>query len=298
MCPMVFPDVPTGAVTSEPARGHGAARLAVVGDPIAHSKSPQLQLAAYRQLGVDWEYWRWQVPAGSLHDRLANRGQGWRGVSVTAPLKAEALAYASSADPFAELTGAANTLVFATLDPSAPAHAANTDVAGIVAAFGGLQPVQGRVDVLGAGGTAVSAVAAAAQMGANEVRVFARRPEAATALVARLEPKLGGVQLHAHDLSTWQPVGAAAVIDTVPGGCPVRPDLQVSDAPLLSAAYDPWPTELARCWNGTVIAGTEMLLQQAVVQVRLFTGRGADHPLPNESTIVQQMRVALNNHAD
>lgn len=298
MCAMVFPEVPVGAVTSEPERGRGAARLAVLGDPIAHSKSPQLQLAAYRELGVDWEYWRWQVPAGMLRDRLANRGQGWRGVSVTAPLKAEALAFADTADRLAELTGAANTLVFATLDPSAPAHAANTDVAGIVAAFGELQPVHGRVDVLGAGSTAVSAVVAAAEMGADEVRVLARRPDAAAALVADLGPKLSGVRLHAADLASWQPDDAAAVIDTIPGGCPVRSDLQVTDAPLLSAAYDPWPTDLARRWAGPVIPGTEMLLQQAVVQVRLFSGYELNHPLPNEAAIVEQMRVALDSAAD
>ena len=270
MCATVFPEVPTGAVTSEPPRGRGAARLAVLGDPIAHSKSPQLQLAAYRKLGVDWEYWRWQIPAGGLRERLENRGQGWRGVSVTAPLKAEALAFAQTADPLAELTGAANTLVFETLDPAAPAHAANTDVAGI---------------------------AAAAQMGAQQVRVFARRPDAAAELAAELGPKLAGVQLRAADLASWQPDDAAAVIDTIPGGCPVRPDLQATDAPLLSAAYDPWPTELAKVWAGRVIPGTEMLLQQAVVQVRLFSGRAIDEPLPNESAIVQEMRVALDNSA-
>lgn len=297
MCATVFPEVPTGAVTSEPPRGRGAARLAVLGDPIAHSKSPQLQLAAYRKLGVDWEYWRWQIPAGGLRERLENRGQGWRGVSVTAPLKAEALAFAQTADPLAELTGAANTLVFETLDPAAPAHAANTDVAGIVAAFGGLGLAGGHVDVLGAGGTAVSAVAAAAQMGAQQVRVFARRPDAAAELAAELGPKFAGVQLRAADLASWQPDDAAAVIDTIPGGCPVRPDLQGTDAPLLSAAYDPWPTELAKVWAGRVIPGTEMLLQQAVVQVRLFSGRAIDEPLPNESAIVQEMRVALNNSA-
>ena len=48
---------------------------------------------------------------------------------------------------------------------------------------------------------------------------------------------------------------------------------------LLDVAYDPWPSNIAAVWQaggGTVVPGLEMLLYQAVEQVRLFTGRGDD----------------------
>lgn len=284
----------------EPARGRGAARLAVLGDPIAHSRSPQLHLAAYGTRDLDWEYSRWRVPAGGLAEALGNRGQGWRGVSVTAPLKAEALEFCLSASADARRTGAANTIVFASLDPASPAYADNTDIAGIVGALGehGIARLDGRVDILGAGGTAASAVVAAERLGATRIRVLARRPEAAQELAARFADSPARVEAGA--LAGWRlDAGAALVIDTIPRGYPeaeaADPEL-VGRIPLFSAAYDPWPTPLAAVWlegGGTVVTGAEMLLHQALVQVRLFCGGDAVTPMPNESGTLEAMRAAL-----
>lgn len=295
-----LPEAPIGATDSEPPRGRGAARLAVLGDPIAHSRSPQLHLAAYRTRDLDWEYSRWRVPAGGLAAALGGRGQGWRGVSVTAPLKAEALAFCLSASPDARRTGAANTIVFASLDPASPAYADNTDIAGIVGALAdhGVDRLAGRVDVLGAGGTAASAVVAAERLGAPAVRILARRPEAAAALAERFADS--PARITTGDLAEWRlDEGCALVIDTVPRGFDgaeaVDPAL-AARTPLFSAAYDPWPTPLAAVWQaagGVVATGAEMLLHQAVVQVRLFLGHEAGAPLPNEAGAVAAMRAAL-----
>ena len=295
-----LPEPPTGFTDTEPPRGKGAARLAVLGDPIAHSRSPQLHLDAYRTRDLDWEYSRWQVPAGGLAAALGARGQGWRGVSVTAPLKAEALAFCLSASADARRTGAANTIVFAALDPASPAYADNTDIAGIVGALAehGIERLAGRVDILGAGGTAASAVVAAERLGAPRIRILARRPEAAAELAARVDDSPAGIDTA--PLGEWRlDEECALVIDTVPGGLPdaagVEPAL-AARVPLFSAAYDPWPTPLAAAWQaagGTIATGAEMLLHQAVAQVRLFCGHDARTPLPNEEGTVAAMRDAL-----
>ena len=103
-------------------------RCGVVGDPIAHSLSPVLHRAGYAALGLDWEYDAWQVGEGSLVDFVATLAD-WRGLSVTAPLKREALVLASTATDRARLAGVANTLV----REDDEVRADNTDIAGAVA---------------------------------------------------------------------------------------------------------------------------------------------------------------------
>lgn len=290
--------------TQEPPRGSGDQRLAVLGSPIEHSRSPQLQLAAYRELGLDWEYHRWEIPKGGLKDALSSRGQGWAGFSVTAPHKGEALEFVRSASEDATRSGAVNTIVFDSLDAKSGAVGENTDIPGALDAFAerGIDRLDGRVDVLGNGGTASSLAIAARRMGAAEVRVWGRRPAAAAELAERLGP--GATS---GDLATWAlQDGVSAVIDTVPGGYAIGADGSSSDTPpdwapisnvaLFSAAYSPWPTPLAKVWldaGDMIVTGLDLLLHQAVRQVRLFTGRGIDEPLPNEAAVIAAMRASL-----
>ncbi|WP_193127791.1 shikimate dehydrogenase family protein [Gulosibacter sediminis] len=291
-----YPVVPEGFNDSEPPRGIGSQRLAVLGDPVGHSRSPQLQLAAYRALGRRWEYSRWRIPAGQLAAALDARSQGWRGFSVTAPLKAEALAFASEVSADARRSGAVNTLVFDSLEPGAPARGENTDIPGIVRAFGerDLERIEGVAHVLGAGETAASVAIAAQRLGASRVEVYARRPERAEALAERLGDGVTG-----RTLADWVLGDDTAFVgDTVPGGYALANDIGAvpAGAALLSAAYHPWPTPLAERWqdaSAPVVTGLDMLLHQAVLQVRLFGGDAIDEPLPNEAEVVEAMRAAL-----
>lgn len=291
-------EVPTGFHTSEPPRGSAERRLAVLGSPIEHSRSPQLHLAAYRQLGLDWDYDRWEIPKGGLRDALHSRGPGWGGFSVTAPHKAEALEFVRKASPDAIRSGAVNTIVFDSLDAESEAVGENTDIPGALDAFAecGITTLRGRVDVLGSGGTASSLGIAAQRLGAEEVRVWGRRPEAAAALAEQL-----GDGATSGDLARWQlTAGVTAVIDTVPGGfaaegIEIEPGL-IPGAALFSAAYSPWPTPLASHWvaaEGRIITGLDLLVHQAVRQVRLFTGLGVEQPLPDEAAVIAAMRASL-----
>ncbi len=87
-------------------------KAAVLGSPIAHSKSPQLHLAAYRALGLhDWTYERIECTAEQLPGVVGGFGPEWVGVSVTMPGKFAALRFADERTARAELVGSANTLV-------------------------------------------------------------------------------------------------------------------------------------------------------------------------------------------
>lgn len=268
-----------------------ARRLAVWGDPIAHSKSPQLHAAAYEVLGLDWEYSRRQVGEADFDAAVGALDGSWRGLSLTMPLKERARRAADSLDAHADLTGAVNTLLLGDT-----VRGYNTDVGGIVDALSdeGLARVD-SVRILGAGATAASALVAAREMGAGRVDIRARRPERAASLVA-LGTRLG-VEVSAQDF----PAPADAVdltIATLPGGATVAPDAiaEIGEAggTLFDVAYSPWPSELAMTWTGgPAVSGLGMLLHQAVRQIRVFRDGDPSRRLPDEDAVMAAMRAVL-----
>ncbi|MCV7073934.1 shikimate dehydrogenase, partial [Mycobacterium rufum] len=130
-----------------------ARRAGVLGSPIAHSRSPQLHLAAYRALGLDgWTYDRIECTAERLPAVVAGFGPEWVGVSVTMPGKFAALRFADEATERARLVGSANTLVRS----ATGWRADNTDVDGVTGALAAVRT--DRVVVVGSGGTAPAVV--------------------------------------------------------------------------------------------------------------------------------------------
>jgi len=254
-------------------------KAAVLGSPIAHSRSPQLHLAAYRALGLDgWTYERIKCTADELPVVVGGFGPEWVGVSVTMPGKFAALRFAGERTPRAELVGSANTLVRS----QDGWRADNTDIDGVKGALG---PVSGRVAVLGSGGTAPAVVVGLAELGVHDISVVARNHDKAAPLLA-LGPKLG-VDVRWIELGATL-VGVDVVVSTLPADVAARHADTVATTPLLlDAIYDPWPTPLAaavEAAGGRVISGLQMLLYQAFAQVEQFTGL----PAPTEA-----MRAAL-----
>lgn len=252
-----------------------ARKAAVLGSPIAHSRSPQLHLAAYRALGLQgWTYDRIECGADELASLVGGFGSQWVGVSVTMPGKFAALAFADSATARASLVGSANTLVRS----GDGWRADNTDVDGVSGALGA---VCGHAVVIGSGGTAPAAVAALADLGVDGITVVARNPDKADRLL-ELGTALGvpTVFCGLDDARLADRVaGAAALVSTVPADVAERYVSALARVPvLLDAIYEPWPTPLAAAVaaaGGRVISGLQMLLHQAFTQVELFTGRPA-----------------------
>lgn len=248
-------------------------RAAVLGSPIAHSRSPQLHLAAYRELGLtDWTYDRIECTAEQLPALVGGFGPEWVGVSVTMPGKFAALRFATERTARAELVGSANTLV--RIDGGWRAD--NTDVDGVTGALG---EVSGTAAVLGSGGTAPAAVVALAELGVRDLAIVARNADKAASLVA-LGDRLGVA-------SRWVALGEplnslGVVVNTLPAAVAGEFSGTVADtAVLLDAIYDPWPTPLAAAVaaaGGRVVSGLQMLLNQAYAQVEQFTGM----PAPRE----------------
>ncbi|MFM1956662.1 MAG: hypothetical protein RLZ41_61 [Actinomycetota bacterium] len=273
--------------------------FAVLGSPIAHSKSPVIHQAAYRVLSEDWAYSRFEVAKGGLKRFIENDGILHDGFSVTMPLKENAFQFATTHDIFSELTGAANTLV----KIDSIWNAFNTDIFGIVQAISlNSSSIITSALILGSGATAKSALVALAQISPTaEVKIWARNKAAREGLIdfgksIGLNISLArfiGVTIKKTDLT----------ISTLPGGA--TDDLATKLAKrkalkprglLLDVAYDPWPSKLATFWTSRsqpVVSGLEMLLWQAVAQIRIFKFGNANQPLPNEIAVVQAMRNAL-----
>ncbi|WP_094113666.1 shikimate dehydrogenase [Clavibacter michiganensis] len=278
-----------------------AVRLAVLGSPIAHSLSPRLHAAAYAVLGLDWTYEAVECTGADLGAFVAGLGSDWRGLSLTMPLKRDVLPLLDLVDDAARLAGAANTLLLERDAAGAVVRrGANTDVAGIVRALGAAGVERsGRAVVLGAGSTARSAVVALARMGAREVVVAARRPEQGREL-APLADELGVALLTIPlDDAAAELRDADTAISTLPGDAAAAVPLpgRLPEATvLLDVTYAPWPTGIASAWEragGRVVPGIDMLVQQALGQVRLFVAADAERPLPGEERVLAAMLASV-----
>ncbi|TWG08412.1 shikimate dehydrogenase [Saccharopolyspora dendranthemae] len=252
----------------------------MLGKPVEHSLSPVLHGAAYDALGLPWTYERVEADAERLVELVAELGPEWAGLSVTMPGKRAALRVADEVAERADAVGAANTLVHRA-DGSWFADCTDVDgVSGALRVAGGFTGGRSGL-ILGAGGTAVAALAAFADLGLAEATLAVREPaRAAEALEAaeriglrvRVE-RLGAISLA--DAATSHDV----VVSTLPAGAvdPHAADLAKS-ACVLDVVYHPWPTPLAEAVEavgGRLATGLDMLLHQAFGQVEHFTGSPA-----------------------
>ncbi|MCG2624639.1 shikimate dehydrogenase [Arthrobacter sp. I2-34] len=289
---MQLTDARAGDVAGSPDRP--ARRAAVLGHPIGHSKSPALHRAAYASLGFDCSYEAIDLTepevAGLIAEiRAAGAGTpDWAGLSVTMPLKTALVSQMDEVSALVRRLGVLNTVVVSRGgDGAVRLTGHNTDVAGIVGALRHAgAPAHAGAVILGAGGTAAAAVAALAELGAASAILCLRQPDKAAGLVELA----AGFGLPCQVLPLQQAAGcleaADVVVSTLPprAADPLAEELAQHDAGtgqagagrvLLDVAYDPWPSRIASVWQdrgGTIVAGIEMLIYQAVEQVRLFSG--------------------------
>jgi shikimate dehydrogenase len=265
-------------------------RLAVLGHPVSHSRSPAMQTAALEALGLggDWTYEALDVAPDEFAARTrALPAQEFIGVNVTIPHKEAALAVADRASPAAQEIGAANTLSFS----DGRIQAENTDATGLLAALPG--PVEGKTAlVLGAGGSARAAVWALAGKGAS-VSVWNRTGTRADDLVralagagrgtpaeGRLAP-VSGDQAKAGGYELIVNCTAIGMRDEDPfEHLPLDPERFDANIVLVDLVYAGSESRLvteARSRSAQAIDGLEILVRQGAESLRIWTGM--DPPL-------------------
>jgi shikimate dehydrogenase len=278
-------------------------RLAVLGHPVSHSRSPAMQNAALEALGLggEWSYEAIEIEPGEFAERTGELpAQGFVGANVTIPHKEAALALAGEASKAAEQIGAANTLSFV----GGVIRADNTDASGLLAALPG--PVQGRSAlVLGAGGSARAAVWALAGEGAS-VSVWNRSPERADQLVRDLahalhktgcssaspaeHPRISAEgRLRAVTREQVRANGYQVIVNCTAIGMrdedpfehlpldPERLDRGILVADLVYGGSEGRLVQEARNRGATAVEGLEVLVRQGAESLRIWTG--TDPPL-------------------
>jgi shikimate dehydrogenase len=270
-------------------------RVAVLGHPIGHSRSPAMHNAAFAALGMDWSYEAIDVePARFSEVVRALPAQGYAGANVTIPHKVRALELADSASATAQAVGAANTLVF----EHGRMHADNTDVEGFLTALRERAPEAPsgmRALVLGAGGAGRAVVFALLHADAGEVQVWNRHPERAERLVTELAatapgpgvtaisgPNLENVDLLVNATSIGMPepagdrdfAGGQDPIKELPLSADELGDRQI----VVDLVYRQERTPLVRAARARGLRcadGIDVLVHQGAASFRLWTGKSA-----------------------
>ncbi len=239
--------------------------LAVLGDPIEHSRSPAIHNAAMAHLGIDGSYMARRVRGGELSDVVSELRKGsLDGANVTMPLKLEAAALADDLTVEAAASGSVNTLRLR----SGLVEGHSTDVVASARAFSDERFDQSApILILGAGGAAAAAIIGAA---GRVVYVAARNVQRATALVDKLGS--GGV------VPLGVGVSGALVVNATPlgkGGERLAEAITATASGIIDLPYGPGETLTvagARAAGLPFMDGVEFLVLQAAASFEWWTG--------------------------
>jgi shikimate dehydrogenase len=277
----------------------------VIGDPVAHSKSPIIHKFWLDKLGLEGDYRRSLVRPDELAGYLASHREDphWRGSNVTMPLKEAILPLAGVLDPKAARVGAVNTVI----RPEAQGQEGfNTDAMAIADLLSSVaRPsypahVAAYVQIIGAGGAARAAVIGAVEAGYVDFVFFNRTVERARTMARWLSLSPDG---YAQALEGLGPIrnlddGPAdqryshVVINATSMGMLGNPEVPIPlsdyypDTIVIDMAYGPNPTKLvrdSRALGLRVFDGLEVLTAQAAHAFRLFFG--ADAPREHDSEL-------------
>jgi shikimate dehydrogenase len=248
-------------------------RYAVIGNPVAHSKSPQIHAAFARATGQALDYTRIEAPLDGFAAALASfRAAGGRGANVTVPFKEEAFGLCETTSERSRLAGAVNTLK---LD-GAEIVGDTTDGVGLVRDLVGnleMDLAGARVLLVGAGGAARGVLGSLLDAGVQELVIANRTAGKAVALAARFP----GVACSALEELTGRSfdivinatsAGLAGAAPTLPAGILTKGTLAYDmvygrDTPFLAAA---------RAAGARASDGLGMLVEQAAESFHLWRG--------------------------
>jgi shikimate dehydrogenase len=260
----------------------------LIGDPVAHSRSPMLHNAAFAKLGMHARYELWPTPALELAARIDSlRAPHILGANVTLPHKIAVLELLDRLDPAAELIGAVNTII---REVDGSLTGANTDAPAFLASLreaGGYDPAGQTIVILGGSGAARAAAMALAGAGVARLVIANRTIERAEALLgdllaatADIDPQLFALTPNDADLPELLAEASLIVNATSIGWhgeqSPLPARLIPSSALVFDMIYR--PTQLlhdAATRGARTLDGADMLARQAALAFERWTGQSA-----------------------
>ena len=276
-------------------------QVGLIGYPVSHSLSPQMQQAAFDALGIEARYVLWETQPGTLAQRIASlRSPGVLGANVTIPYKEDVVSLLDEYDAAAVKIGAVNTIV----NRDGRLVGYNTDAAGFIRALtdftGCAFDCHGKKAViLGTGGAARAAAVALLENGVGELALLGRTHRRVDALVNHLramdsgERWVHGASIGSSEANRFLSV-ADLLVNATPVGLRMDDEVLLVDIDLLQAGafvmdmvFNSSQTRLlgaAHARGCHVLNGLAMLLYQGALAFELWTGRAAP---------VEPMRAAL-----
>lgn len=246
----------------------------VIGDPVAHSKSPVIHGFWLDALSIDARYDKVHVTPEGLGAYFATRRDdpAWRGCNITVPHKLMALEQVEDRGDLRATLGAINTAFRA---EDGALVGTNTDIAGFYGPIADLDLAGASVTLVGAGGAARAILYALSRMNVGEVAMMGRSPLKAAGLLSRFGLKGRTLPLDAAVPPSRLLVNASTL--GMQGAEPLDLDLSPlpDDALVYDIVYAPLETPLlaaARARGLDTVDGLEMLVGQAAVAFELFFG--------------------------
>lgn len=268
----------------------------VVGNPIAHSRSPPLHNSAYKELGLPYRFDRFETDDAERVFQEVMSKENFGGLAITMPLKLDMMKYVSTLSEAAQVIGAINTVI--PLEGKTGEFAGdNTDWYGIVNAFrrNGVPEITISSEVnglvVGGGGTSRAACYALKQMGCTKIYMMNRTASKVHEIKEQLPREYNIEVLETLDqVKQAEPV--SLVVSCVPADKPLDSGLLERlekmlqsgqeaqrggfSPALLDAAYKPRVTPVMSVANEKyqwkIVPGVEMLVNQGEKQFYLHTG--------------------------
>jgi shikimate dehydrogenase len=266
-------------------------QVGLIGYPVAHSRSPQMHNAAFREIGFDAGYTLWETPPGTLSERVASlRASDMLGANVTIPYKEDVLPLLDECNVLASRIGAVNTIV----NRNGRLIGYNTDAPGLARALaecpGPPFDMRGKdMVILGTGGAARAAAIALIDDGARSVSILGRDKARIDALLQHLrslavETQIHGALFESPEVKTFLQA-ANLVVNATSVGLKSNNDPLLIDVNLLPVGslvmdmvFNAGLTSLlqsAQAHGCFVMHGLSMLLYQGTLAFELWTGRDA-----------------------
>lgn len=278
--------------------------LYVLGHPVAHSKSPAMHNAAYRALGLDWEYGLADC-ASETEARAFLEGRHWHAVNVTMPYKPLAYAFATDRSTASDLAQGANVLIGC----DSRVFADNTDGKGCVAYLKrcGVTFDDARVAICGTGPTSLAIMHACAEAGAARISLLGRDAGKVNRALNAYRMRAGSKTFNAefcarsYDEGTNTIANASLVIDATPLGmnpgdpAPFETGLLSAGQVVFDVVYGHGETALlhaARLVGCQAFDGAGMLVAQAVETVKDIADTTGEFAIPGNIDLFEIMAGA------
>jgi shikimate dehydrogenase len=251
-------------------------RLGLIGSSLAHSKSPEIQMAGLKFLGLEGTYDKFEIDPSNFASKVNVLASQLHGLNVTIPFKEKMIKYLNHRDELVEKIGATNTLVM----KDGQIHGYNTDYWGFIKSLDEYQVKGKKAAIIGAGGASRALIIALADMGLEEISVFVRNVHKTEGTLPQIKKTNLKLELFSEEVQLSEfaiiinatPIGQGRLANGMPLSIAqlelLRPDTIIYDL----IYEDTMLIKEAKKCHLLTINGSEMLILQAVKSLSLWTG--------------------------